>query len=173
MKTFITAFVLSGAIVFAVCVAHAAPASESRMLLQSVDNMAVSMADTADRLNLGASRTNHADAEAEQLNMLREDINQIGHELSSLENLEGTLPDWERKTLDQIVPIMQEMAATTDKAIQNFDTNRNHVWATGLPEQAVTISQDAERVKEIVHANLKLASVRAQEQRLESTVNGF
>src|SRR5215475_7009252 len=108
MKTFLTAFVLSGAIVFAVCAAHAAPAPESRVLLQDVDNVAVSMADTADQLNLGASRTNHADAEAEQLNTLRDDINQIGHELSSLENQEGTLPDWERKTLDQIVPIMQE-----------------------------------------------------------------
>ena len=83
MKTIISAAVLAGAIVFAASVAHGAPAVQSRMALQDVGNLAASMADTADQLNIGASRTDHADAEAEQLNALRDDINQIGHELAA------------------------------------------------------------------------------------------
>ena len=67
---------------------------------------------------------------------------------------------------------MQEVAANTEKAIQIFQSDRNHLWATPFPAETAKVFGDAERVKELLDGNLKLATVREQEQRIENTPDG-
>lgn len=147
-------------------------AAEGRTVLENVRSTAYSMVAVADRLAIDASRTGYADVQLKALNELRYHVNKIGHDLALLENEEASLPDWASKSVNEIVPLMREIAQNTEKAILNFDANRDRVWATGFSEQTARIYEGAVRVRDLLDSYLKLAGVREQEQRIAAKLNG-
>ena len=144
------------------------PSTQARSILEQIDSLSVSMVDTADELSLWAKSPSKADAQQSALDDLREDVNSIGHELRVLESEKGSLSGWEGKTLDEILPLMQEIATNTETEIETYSLNRNHMWTTAFPEESAKVYEDAVRVKEILDDNLKLASVREREQHIEA-----
>ncbi len=149
---------------------HETATADARITLEDVQPLAGSMVTAAEGLSIDAIRSDSG-SQLVGLNELREVVNKIGHDLVVLENEGATLPEWEVSAVNEIRPLMREIAANTDKAIQNFNSNRNYTWATGFPEQTQKIYEDAMRVKELVDAHLKLASIRKQEQRIETKLN--
>ena len=157
-------------------IATAAPKTsgnaEPRLLLENIQTLARSMTDTADQLSMSSSRTGASDMQMRWLDDLKSDVNSIGRNLVLLDDHEGSLTPWESTTVNEITPLMRDIASLSDKAIATFNANRDHAWATGFPEQTDRIYQQAERVTRLVDAQLRLASVRGQEQRLESRLSG-
>lgn len=145
--------------------------TQARMMLKEVDSLSASMAYAADRLALVAMSTEGSETQLEELDAVRDDVNRIGRDLRTLQDEAGSLPAWESQTVDEVFPLMQEIATKTEEAIQNFNANRNHLWATAFPDETAKIYRDSERVKEIVSANLKLAAARVEEHRIEGTLN--
>lgn len=146
------------------------PGAQGRVTLQEVDTLSASMVFTADRLAMGAKDTEQGDAQRDGLSDLKEEVNGIGRDLRALEANEGTLPDWERSALDEVLPLMNEIAAKTEAALQTFHQNRSHMWATAFPAETARIYEEATKVKEIVDGHLKLASLHEREQRIEAAL---
>jgi hypothetical protein len=69
-----------------------------------------------------------------------------------------------------MLPLMQDIAANTDKAIATVNADRHHLWASPFESETAKIHADAKQAKELLDGQLKLASVREQEQMLVSKV---
>jgi hypothetical protein len=165
MKTINYAVVSAALIACSLSLAQASPRAKDqsvptqvRMTLKEVDSLSASMADAADRLALVAKSTEGSETQLDELGTVRDDVNRIGRDLRTLQDEAGSLPAWESQTIDEVLPLMQEIATQTEEAIQNFNANRNHLWATAFPDETAKIYRDSERVKEIVSGNLKLAA---------------
>jgi hypothetical protein len=101
---------------------------------------------------------------------MKSDVNNIGRELGSVEAERGSLDEWENKAFDEILPLMEEIAANTQKIILTYASDRSHLWATSFYEDSAKVFNEAQEVKGLLDGYLKLASVHQQEQRLESKV---
>ncbi len=179
MKTIYSAAASFALVLFSVSLGHAAPkpkddspAAQARTMLEQVESWSASIAGTADRLSIKAKSPADPEADLEGLNAIKDDVNKIGRNLRLLEAEQGSLTEWESRALNEIVPLMQEVATNAEKAIQLFDSDRIRLWATSFPEQTTKVFEDAGRVKERLDAYLKLETIREQEQRIESTVDG-
>lgn len=177
MKIICFATVSAVLVVFSMPPAHAAPRAkaespgvQARALLEDVDSLSASLVNAADQLALGA-KSQGSESQRDELDVLRSDINQIGRDLSILQAEEESLPAWESRTIDEVLPLMQEAATNTEQAIQNYNENRNHLWSTAFPDETARVYSDAERTKRVLDSNLKLAAVRHEEQRIESNLN--
>jgi len=172
MKIISSTTVLAALVASSFSLAQAAPKSkdnpgaQGRETLQQVDELSASMVFTADRLAMRAKETEQGDIQLNGLNDLKEEVNGIGRDLRALEAKEGTLPDWERSALDEVLPLMNEIAAKTEAVLQSFHQNRSHMWATAFPAESAKIYEDAAKVKEIVDGHLKLAGLHEREQRV-------
>lgn len=147
------------------------PTVQARTMLEQVESLSGSLAVTADGLSMRAKSQADPQSELDALNDIKDDVNQMGRDLRILEREQAELDKWESDAVDEIMPLMQNVAANTDKAIQTFQSDRNHLWATAFPAETAKVSDDAERVKELVDGHLKLAKVREQEQRLENKLD--
>jgi len=146
-------------------------APQARATLEDICGMAEELTTAADQLASIATRQDESDRQLEQLNMLRDGINVVGRELASLQAAENTLPEWQQSTISEALPILRDLATMTDEAIANFNTNRVHLWTTDFPTQANKMYEDAKRFRNLVLGNLKLASVRAHEQKIEASLS--
>jgi len=177
MKTIGTAAVSAALIVFCVSIGQAASkpndvsqAIQARSTLEQIDSLSASMVDATEWLARTARDSEFSESRVDRLNTLRDDVNQIGHDLQVLEAERGSLTEWESKTVDEVVPLMRLITAYTTGEIETYTANRHDLWATSFPGYAARIFEDAGKVKELLDGGLKLATAREKEQRRESEV---
>jgi hypothetical protein len=172
-------FVIASAalVVFSVSVGHAAPkakddspATQARVVFENVDAWSGSIANMAEQLQMFPKGDKDSPTPFEWLYTMKNDVNNIGRELRSVEAERGSLDEWENKAFDEILPLMEEIAANTQKTILTYASDRNRLWATSFYEDAAKVFNEAQEVKGLLDGYLKLASVHQQEQRLESKV---
>jgi hypothetical protein len=146
------------------------PTTQARNMIEQMDVLSDSIRNTGDRLATTAKGPEDPEGQLERLDTIKEDVNKIGRELRLLQAEQGSLAEWQGQTIDEVLPLMREIAANTDQAIQTYNSNRNHLWATSFPEETARIFENAKRATELLDGQLKLAAVREQEQRLETKV---
>lgn len=179
MKGIHSATVSAALVVLSVSLGQAAskpkddsPTAQARTMLEQVESWSASLADTADRLSMKAIRKEDPQSQAEDLDILKNDVNKIGRYLRILEAEQGSLAGWESSAIDETLPLMREIAVNTEKAIQTFQSDRIHLWTTPYSEETSKVFEDAERVKELLDGHLKLATAHEQEQQIENTLDG-
>ena len=62
---------------------------------------------------------------ARQLDLVKEHINKTGKLLSKLNALRDAAAPWQQKAIDQIEPLLKQLAANTTAAINHIGDNRN------------------------------------------------
>lgn len=147
------------------------PTTQARTMLEQIDSWSATIAGTADRLSMKAKFPADSQSDLEGLDTLKSDVNKIGRDLRVLEAEQRSLPEWESKAVDEVLPLMQEVASNTEKAIQTFQSDRNHLWTTAYSDETAKVFEDAERIKELLDGQLKLAAAREEEQRLEGRID--
>lgn len=149
-------------------VKHISPAAQARASFENIEAWSGSIAEAAYQLEAKSKTQTDAQAHFGDLDILKEKVNNIAREVLALDAERAGLEDWEVRVLDEIIPLMQEIAGTTDRAIQTSSSTRAAFWTTSYQHDAERIAHDAEQVNRIVDGNLKLAAARDREQRLES-----
>jgi hypothetical protein len=131
---------------------------EARTSFEQIDTWASTVSDDAFQLGAMARSERAPESHLEGLAVLREDINRIGVDLQTLDAKRGSLSEWEVKALNQIMPLMQDVADNAEKAIQTYvgDTD--------------TISKDAGEVATLLRNYLNLAKTQQKELQLEHSL---
>src|SRR2546425_3349331 len=104
------------------------------------------------------------ESHANQLNLVRGHINQIGERLERLQQIRHTTSPWQQQAIDRIVPVAVELATGTEAAIGHLNENRGHLFAPAYADDLSTISDRADEMKESVNTFLKIAET---EQKLD------
>jgi hypothetical protein len=144
-----------------------APSTEAKTMFEQIDEWSGDVADAAFQLGEMAKSGRDPESHLEGLAVLRDDVNNIGGELRSLEAERGSLSEWEAKALDQIMPLMQDAADNAEQAIQTYNSGRQHLWSTSYPDETARIFKDTDQVAALLRNYLRLANTREKEQRLE------
>ena len=101
------------------------------------------------------------------LDMLKSGVNAIGRELKTLDAERASLAPWEVEALDRTTSLMMDVAASTENAIETYNSNQNRLWTTSYPAFTEKASEEAHQVKIILSGYLKLAKAHQQMDRLE------
>ena len=174
MKPVPTLFISAAAILWSLAPAYSAPKGRvdssslpAEATLQQIDRLSSGLAEQAYDLEMFAQQNRDAESHLEGLDLMKDDINQIGKDLSHLESERASLAPWEAKAVDQIFPLMSDAASKAQSAIETYDSGRQHLWATSYPADTESVSSDAGKVASILHDYLKLKQARESETRIE------
>jgi hypothetical protein len=143
---------------------------EARTSFEQIDTWASTVSDDAFQLGAMARSERAPESHLEGLAVLREDINRIGVDLQTLDAKRGSLSEWEVKALNQIMPLMQDVADNAEKAIQTYNSDRQRLWATSYVGDTDTISKDAGEVATLLRNYLNLAKTQQKELQLEHSL---
>ena len=145
----------------------ASVAAQARGIFEQIETSSAEIADVAEQLEERSKGTTDPEIHLEGLDTLRFDVNSIGHELKALDAERASLAPWEIEALDRTTSLMQDVAANAEKAIETYNTDRNHLWSTSYPAVTGKASDEADQVKTLLTGYLKLAKAHQQMDRLE------
>ncbi len=144
---------------------------EAARILKDVEEQAYDVADHASTLQagnrLGASR----EFNANELDALHDDINAMGKKMQLLEALARNEATWERDVVTRVMPMMKQVAATTDEAIRFV--NSKPVDFAPLDYEKITkkLYDQSTALWNTLHDSVKLADLREREAKLKKTLN--
>ncbi len=142
-------------------------ADESARTLKDVEEQAYDVTDHTGTIQVASglpatSREFHAN----ELEALKEDVNGMGKEMARLEALRQGETSWEQRTVTRAMPLLKQVAATTDEAIRYVNDNPQKL---ALPEyQKITkkLYEQSTALWKVLHNSIKLANLREREDRL-------
>jgi hypothetical protein len=136
-------------------------------IFEEIEASSAEIADVADQLASRAKGPTDSEIYLDGLDTLKFDVNSIGRELKTLDDERASLAPWEVEALDRTISLMQDVAGNAEKAVETYNSDRSHLWATSYPAITGKASDEADQVKTLLSAYLKLAKGRAREDRLE------
>ena len=148
-------------------------ADEARIKIADLDAKAAALAVAADQFttvirNLQLDPSSHL----EQLIAIREDANQMGREIATVNAEHEALPQWEQQTIARTLPLLKDTAANAEKAIRFFNANRTHLWAgVDYRHYAEQICKDSEQMRKELGDNLELARLQNKERHVKGNLD--
>ncbi|HMD99423.1 MAG TPA: hypothetical protein VKM93_19110 [Terriglobia bacterium] len=67
------------------------------------------------------------DSHATQISLIREHVNKAGQILTSLNEVRHTGSPWQQQAIDQITPLLKELASNTQSAIEHLNEKRDDI----------------------------------------------
>jgi hypothetical protein len=162
-------------------VAHAAPnaggqvsekeAKTVESTLIRMDRQAAAISDNAFVMNRAIARTDDYEYQDYHLIDLKNQVNRVGQELAAIEAERASLPQWQRDAVDQITPLMHDVAAEANEAIRTYNVDQGRLFASDYGVDTKEISANAQKVSQRLHDDIKLADTKAVEARVAATVD--
>jgi isopropylmalate/homocitrate/citramalate synthase len=139
--------------------------------LKLMDQQIAAISDNAFVMNQSIDRTDDFEFQADCLAHLRDQVNRVGQEMAVIEGEPDSLPQWQTDTVDQVAPVLHEVAAEATQATITFNAGNGRLFATDYGRETKEISDNAERVAQHLHDDLKLANAEAVESRVTATLD--
>jgi hypothetical protein len=142
-------------------------AKDVHATLALMDQQIANISDTALLMNRGIYQgVDDFDFQADELTDLTSQVNGIGHELTVIEAERSSLPQWQTAAVNQILPIMHQIATESTQAINTFNDDKLRLFASNYGVETNEISNNAEKAAHLLHDDIKLANDKAVEGRL-------
>ena len=139
--------------------------------LKLVGQQIAEISDNAFLMNQAIDRTDDFEFQADRLGYLRDQVNRVGRELALIEANRDSLPQWQTDAVNQIVPAMHEVADEATQATNTFNVDSNRLYASSYGIETKEISDNAGKVAQHLHYDLKLANAEAAEARLTAAID--
>jgi hypothetical protein len=147
------------------------PSAQAQAVFEQIDRQAAVVADEAFKLRETAKWERDPDLQAEELHLIKEEVNRIGAEIQRLEAKRGSIDGWEASLLDQMLPIVRDVADNTQEAIRTFNDHetlpRN---ASSYVGRTARITQDIQGLANLLSNRLKVARTVEKEMQIEQNL---
>jgi hypothetical protein len=173
----------SAAVLMAVSVnaAYAAPntgdqlsakdAKAAEASLKLMDQQIARISDNAFLMNQAIDRTDDFEFQSDRLAYLRDQVNRVGQELALIEADRDSLPQWQTDVVNQIAPAMHGVAAEATQATNTFNADNIRLFASDYGIETKEIEDNAGKVAQHLHDDLKLANAEAIEARMTAALD--
>jgi hypothetical protein len=108
---------------------------------------------------------------ASMLETMKEDVNEIGKIVHKLEASRDSASPWQRQAIERMVPLMKDLAANTNAAINHLNQERSRPtsgeYADYLRQNAQTARELSDMISSFVQYDQTRAKLNKLEQRLE------
>lgn len=159
-----------------ITVADLAKETLAKKTLKRAQASAAAVADEADGLRRIANPMLSPDWHLGKLTALKDEVNRLSKEISSLRAERESLAPWERHAVDKVLPLLQATAANTESAIEYFDGNRNRLPTETYRDYADRVWQGSDQVAKILKDHLESNSLTEQRgcvgERVASSIRG-
>ena len=145
-------------------------ADEASRILKDTEEQAYEMTDHTGTLLVATEVTAGKEFYGVQLDALREDVNEMGRNVARLEALRPDEQPWERSTVTLAMPLLKQLAATTDEAIRFMNDNPEK-FGRPFPEyRNITqkLYNQSTTLWRVLHDSVQLADLRQKEERLRT-----
>jgi hypothetical protein len=139
--------------------------------LKLMDQQIAAIADNAFVMNQAIDRTDDSEFQADSLADLRDQVNRVGQEIAVIEGERDSLPQWQTDAVGQIAPVLHEVAAEATQAINTFNADKSRLFASDYAAETKGISDNAGKVAQHLHYDLKLANAEGAEARLTAAID--
>jgi hypothetical protein len=146
-------------------------AKAAEATLKMMDQQIAAIADNAFVMNQTMDRTDDSEFQADSLADLRDQVNKVGQEIAVIEAERASLPQWQTDAVGQITPVLQDVAAETTQAINTFQADKGRLFASDYATETKQISDNADKVAQHLHDDLKLANAEATEGRVSTAID--
>ena len=146
-------------------------AKAAEATLKMMDQQIAEIADNAFVMNQTIDRTDDSEFQADSLADLRDQVNKVGQEIAVIEAERASLPQWQTDAVGQITPVLQDVAAETTQAINTFQADKGRLFASDYATETKQISDNADKVAQHLHDDLKLANAEATEGRVSTAID--
>jgi hypothetical protein len=139
--------------------------------LKLMDQQIAAIADNAFVMNQTVDRTDDSEFQADRLADLRDQVNRVGQEMAVIEGERASLPQWQTDVVRQIAPVMHEVADEATQATNTFNADNIRLFASNYGTETKEISENAGKVAQHLHYDLKLANAEAAEARVSAAID--
>lgn len=164
-----------------VSVAHAAPdaggqvsakdAKTVESTFKQMDSQAAAISNNAFIMNHAIARTDDYEFQVYHLADLKDQVNRVGKELAAIEAERQSLPQWQRDAVDQITPVMHDIASEANEAIKTYNVDQDRLFASNYGDDTKEISVNAQKVSQRLHDDVKLADTKGAVAPVAGTVD--
>jgi hypothetical protein len=144
--------------------------SEASVLLKEIRSSAHRLSVNAAKMNSfrhgGVSWHGHAD----ELMLIREQINAVGERLQRLQAIRHAIAPWQQEAVDSVTPFAVTVASSTEAAIRHLNDNRKHLWSDSYQNHLKTVASQAEQMKKSVALHLELADTQDKVEALRDRI---
>lgn len=143
--------------------------SEANKIFADLDSDAQQVLDHAERLQSYSGLT--WQAHADQLEPLRNEVNDMGAMLCRLETIRGAVSPWQQKTIDEIAAILHLMADNTGDAIRFGSTHPDELWVPTYQGNVNNLYNEAQSLTRNVGEAVQYSHVTNEYQNLRHELN--
>ena len=151
--------------------ADVSPTIQARQELKDIKELAFSIERDADRLSKLAGSNTAPQSHLAKLLALHDEVNAMGKHFLALDAKRPELTNWERQTVDSILPLIQQSVSNTEKAIKYFNANRGRLMDATYRDYASNLYQDAERIHQIVKDRMKLDGLQSEQGKIQQRLS--
>ncbi|MHB2007347.1 MAG: hypothetical protein ACYCOX_04790 [Acidobacteriaceae bacterium] len=150
-----------------VAVAQNADSAEISSLLSEAQHHAALLDDDADQLVSYTRSKLHWESHAQQLESMKTHVNNLGNVTAQLNNLRSDGSPWQQQAIDQINPLLQEMADHLTATINHLNENQQQVHMPAYEDYARGNYELASRTSQLIKDYVNYDKARSQSQSLE------
>ena len=141
--------------------------AEANSIFQNLDILARQTRNHADQLqtydrNNGVS----LESQADQLDMIKQEVNDMGPKLCRLETIRRVLAPWQQTEVDRIAGEVRLMADNTQDAIVYLQGHGEELWVPAYQKYATNLYKEAGALTESLSEAVTYASVSKEYQDL-------
>jgi len=153
-----------------ITVADLARETLAKKTLKRAQASSAAVADQADQLKRAANLMLSPDWHLDKLTALKDEVNRMSQEISTLRVERESLAPWEQQAVDEVLPLLQATAANTESAIEYFNENRPRLWMESYRDYADRVWQGSDQIAKILKNYLKCERLLDQEASVEERI---
>lgn len=150
-----------------VAVAQNADSAEISNLLSQAQHHAVLLADDAATLQSYIRSKLHWQSHAQQLESMKTHVNNLGKVTGQLNDLRSEGSPWQQQAIDQINPLLQDMADRLTATINHLNKNQERVHMPAFQDYARGNHELASRTSELIKDYVNYDKAKSKSQSLE------
>jgi hypothetical protein len=111
--------------------------------------------------------------ESDHLARVKAHVNNMGKDLCRLQVIRRATLPWQQHEIDRITPMLKELAARTQVAIDQFKGHEQTYWATNLPTDWSEITAEASQLNNSVMRQVEYAKLHTSPSSASATSSGM
>ncbi len=106
------------------------------------------------------------ESHAESIRRITADVNALTEKVAKLQSMRNMAAPWQQKAIDEIKPLLSELASNTTVLIQYIDKNPNKLYAPEYREYVEANSDTASQLASLIGVYVDYGKARERSQRL-------
>jgi hypothetical protein len=144
---------------------------EASGLLEEAKSISVQLKrDAAELHTLSRNMRINWQTHAKQLETIKGHVNSAGQLAKRLKDIHHVAAPWQQEAIDRVTPMLSEIAANTQWAIEHLNQNQSNLWGPKYKEYVATMSTMASEMSQLVAEFVLYGQTKGKLEQLKASL---